>query len=129
MHIGTGSLVQTLLGSTVSIVVVEWSTEQPLRDRKTGLCKPVRRGQPGELLYKLDENNIQRTFQGYYNNKNATEGKIVRNVLRKGDAYFRTGDVIRLDEEGRWYFNDRIGDTFRWKSENVSTAVSHFSYY
>ena len=39
----------------------------------------------------------------------------------KGDAYFRTGDVISWDAEGRTYFNDRIGDTFRWKSENVST--------
>jgi acyl-CoA synthetase (AMP-forming)/AMP-acid ligase II len=118
-----GLLAQTFLGNTVKIVEIDWSTEQPLRDPKTGLCRPVRRGQPGELLYKLDENDIQKTFQGYYNNKSATEKKIVRNVLRKGDAYFRTGDVIRLDGENRWYFNDRIGDTFRWKSENVSTSV------
>ncbi|QSS48916.1 hypothetical protein I7I53_09125 [Histoplasma capsulatum var. duboisii H88] len=45
----------------------------------------------------------------------------MRNVLRKGDVWFRTGDVMRWDLEGRWYFSDRIGDTFRWRSENVST--------
>ena len=43
-------------------------------------------------------------------------------MIKKGDAYFSTGDVMRKDSEGRWYFCDRIGDTFRWKSENVSTA-------
>ncbi|KAI9854986.1 MAG: hypothetical protein M1813_000593 [Trichoglossum hirsutum] len=122
-----GMIVQAILGGILTTIVeVDWSTEEPLRDPKTGLCKPVERGQPGELLYKLDEKNIQRSFQGYFNNKNATEAKVMRNVLRKGDAYFRTGDVILADKEGRWYFNDRIGDTFRWKSENVSTSVSTF---
>ena len=43
-------------------------------------------------------------------------------MFTKGDAYVRSGDVLRWDKEGRWYFVDRIGDTFRWKSENVSTA-------
>ncbi|KAH0536488.1 hypothetical protein FGG08_006641 [Glutinoglossum americanum] len=117
-----GLLAQALLGSTTAIVEVDWSTEQPLRDPNTGLCKSVGRGQPGELLYKLDENNIQKKFQGYYNDKKATEGKILWDVLKKGDAYYRTGDVVRRDEQGRWYFNDRIGDTFRWKSENISTS-------
>ncbi|KAI9766638.1 MAG: hypothetical protein M1840_006449 [Geoglossum simile] len=117
-----GLLVQALLGGSLAIVEVDWSTESPFRDPKTGLCKRVKSGKPGELLYKLDENDVEKTFQGYYNNKTATEGKIVRNVLRKGDAYYRTGDVVLLDTEGRWYFNDRIGDTFRWKSENVSTS-------
>jgi acyl-CoA synthetase (AMP-forming)/AMP-acid ligase II len=119
-----GVLLQILLGGSLAIVEVDWSTELPFRDSKTGLCKRVAQGKPGELLYKLDETDIKKTFQGYYNNKDATEGKIVRNVLRKGDAYYRTGDIIVSDADGRWYFNDRIGDTFRWKSENVSTSVS-----
>jgi len=60
-------------------------------------------------------------FQGYFNNKDSTEGKVMRNVFEKGDAYFRTGDMVSWDNQGRTFFNDRIGDTFRWKAENVST--------
>jgi acyl-CoA synthetase (AMP-forming)/AMP-acid ligase II len=123
-----GLLVQTILGGSVAVVEVDWSTELPFRNPKTGLCKAVPLGQPGELLYRLNENDTKKSFQGYYNNKEATEEKIIRNVFRKGDAYFRTGDVIQTDGEGRWYFNDRIGDTFRWKSENVSTGVSPSPY-
>ena len=67
-----------------------------------------------------------RQFLGYYGNKTATEKKLAHNVLVKGDAYFRTGDVLRRIHDGlRSYthFEDRIGDTFRWKGENVSTMV------
>lgn len=46
----------------------------------------------------------------------------MRDVLSKGDTYFRTGDLLRRDADGHWYFADRLGDTFRWKSENVSTS-------
>ena len=50
------------------------------------------------------------------------ENKILRDVFEKGDAWFRTGDLMRHDERGYFYFVDRIGDTFRWKGENVSTS-------
>jgi fatty-acyl-CoA synthase len=59
-------------------------------------------------------------FEGY-TDPEATEKKILRDVLQKGDAWFRTGDLFRRDEDDYYYFVDRIGDTFRWKSENVST--------
>jgi acyl-CoA synthetase (AMP-forming)/AMP-acid ligase II len=103
------------------IVEIDWTTEKPWRDSKTGLCKKAATGKPGELLYAVDATDVERNFQGYFGNKKATEGKILRDVLKKGDAYFRTGDVVIWDDEGRMYFSDRIGDTFRWKSENVST--------
>lgn len=70
----------------------------------------------------VDATNPGEKFQGYFNNPAATSSKILRDVLKKGDAWFRTGDTVRWDSEGRWWFCDRIGDTFRWKSENVSTA-------
>jgi fatty-acyl-CoA synthase len=59
-------------------------------------------------------------FEGYTSSA-ATESKIRRNVLREGDAYWSSGDLLRQDAEGYCYFVDRIGDTYRWKSENVST--------
>src|SRR6202012_5141592 len=51
-----------------------------------------------------------------------TQKKILRYVFKKGDSWFRTGDLMRRDEHGYFYFVDRIGDTFRWKGENVATS-------
>ena len=116
-----GSLGKLITYSTSALVELDWETEQPWRDPKTGLCRRSKLGEPGELLFELDANDIESKFQGYFNNTSGTEGKIMRNVLKKGDAWFRTGDMIIWDDEGRSYFSDRIGDTFRWKAENVST--------
>ncbi|KAL9101772.1 MAG: hypothetical protein Q9163_003019 [Psora crenata] len=118
-----GLLTSILQAKATAIVEVDWSTESPFRDpNNDNLCKPVKRGEAGELLYLIDANDPSMKFSGYYGNREATERKIMRDVLKKGDAYFHTGDVVRWDNEGRWWFVDRIGDTFRWKSENVSTA-------
>ncbi len=117
-----GTLASALLGRQIAIVQLDWETEEAWRDPTTGFCHKVPRGDPGELLYRVDPADVAAKFQGYFNNPRATSGKIMRDVLAKGDAWFRTGDVVRWDPQGRWYFNDRIGDTFRWKSENVSTS-------
>ncbi|KAF9893603.1 hypothetical protein FE257_010915 [Aspergillus nanangensis] len=117
----SGGLSRLIIGGGVKVVEVDHETQEPWRDPHTGFCKVVPRGEAGELLYAINPIDPSENFQGYYKNAKATEGKIIRDVLRKGDAFFRTGDIIRWDKEGRWYFNDRIGDTFRWKSENVST--------
>ncbi|RDW69911.1 hypothetical protein BP5796_08308 [Coleophoma crateriformis] len=116
-----GLLASLVMGGDTAIIEVDWETEQPWRDPKTGLCKAVTPGSPGEALFKLEPNDILNKFQGYFGNKSSTESKIVRDVLKKGDAWFRTGDMLSLDSDGRMFFSDRIGDTFRWKSENVST--------
>ncbi|KAL9627241.1 MAG: hypothetical protein Q9164_007661 [Protoblastenia rupestris] len=118
-----GPLTSFLLSKKIAVVEVDSTSELPLRNPANhNFCHSVPRNQPGELLYQLNPTNPNDTFQGYYNNPKATNSKILRDVLKKGDAYFRTGDIVRWDHQGRWYFVDRIGDTFRWKSENVSTA-------
>lgn len=119
-----GTLAQLLMGTSLTIILLDPESEDgaPLRDPSTGLCKVADWNEPGELLYKLDPDNIKLKFQGYFGNDKATNSKILRDVKKKGDAYFRTGDLMRWDKEGRWYFNDRTGDTFRWK---VSTFELH----
>ena len=121
-----GWLYELAMGFNIAYVAMDWVTETPVRDPASGLCRRCNRGEPGELIFRLPAENIAERFQGYYGNKKATESKIMRDVFRKGDAWFRTGDVMLRDNEGRTYFHDRIGDTFRWKSENVSTTeVAH----
>jgi fatty-acyl-CoA synthase len=68
-----------------------------------------------------DPANIGSHFEGYATDA-ATERKILRNVFKQGDCWIRTGDLMRKDEKGFFYFVDRIGDTFRWKGENVATS-------
>ena len=117
-----GTVAKLLTGSKMAIVALDWEAETPHRDPKNNnFCTRVPVGHQGELIYALDANDIKSKFQGYFKNEKATESKILRNVFTKGDAWFRTGDVMKLDEEGRMWFCDRIGDTFRWRSENVST--------
>ena len=117
-----GYLSSLIAGLQLAVVAVDWTTELPLRSGKHNFCHQVPRGEPGELIFKVDPADVFSKFQGYFNNPGATESKVMRDVLVKGDAYVRSGDVVRWDKEGRWWFCDRIGDTFRWKSENVSTA-------
>ncbi|WYZ43805.1 hypothetical protein EsH8_VII_000241 [Colletotrichum jinshuiense] len=116
-----GMLYSLIMGLDVALAEMDENNEAPLREKKTGLCKPAKAGEPGELMFRLSPKDLERRFQGYYGNPDATKAKIMRDVFSKGDAWFRTGDVVRWDREGRLYFSDRIGDTFRWKSENVST--------
>ncbi|HTO07506.1 MAG TPA: long-chain-acyl-CoA synthetase [Myxococcota bacterium] len=76
----------------------------------------------GELIGALPKSktSTRGRFEGYTSSE-ATERKILRNAFAPGDSFFRTGDLLRQDTQGYFYFVDRIGDTFRWKGENVST--------
>ncbi|KAK8067275.1 hypothetical protein PG997_014022 [Apiospora hydei] len=85
-----------------------------------GFAVRARRGEAGEMLYWASPAN-PASASPYYKNPEATQKRYVRDVFRKGDCWFRSGDLMRLDAEGRLYFVDRLGDTFRWHSENVST--------
>lgn len=118
----TGWIYSAIMSRSVALVEVDWETEMPRRDPATGFCTSVARGEPGEMLFLLPADDPTRRFQGYFKNPGANSKKLLRGVFKEGDAWYRTGDVVRWDTEGRFFFNDRIGDTFRWKAENVSTA-------
>jgi fatty-acyl-CoA synthase len=85
-----------------------------------GLCIEAGVDEAGEAVGPIGEGARER-FDGYAGDEAQTQKKILRDVFAKGDMWFRTGDLMRRDAEGYFTFVDRIGDTFRWKSENVST--------
>ena len=96
---------------------------EPMRDER-GLCIRCQANEAGEAIGQLlpdDGTNIGSRFEGY-TSPEASEKKILRGVFKPEDAWFRTGDLMRKDERGFFYFVDRIGDTFRWKGENVATS-------
>lgn len=100
--------------------LVKYDTErdEPVRDAR-GLCIECPKGQTGLLVSKITD---RAPFIGYVGNDAQTEKKRLRDVLRKGDLYFNSGDLLRVDLENFIYFQDRVGDTFRWKGENVATT-------
>jgi fatty-acyl-CoA synthase len=102
----------------LKLAAYDVSRQELVRDGK-GFLIPAPIGQPGELLGKITRNSFM-PYEGYTDRK-ASAAKVVHNAFRQGDSYFRTGDLLRRDAEGYYYFVDRIGDTFRWKGENVST--------
>lgn len=103
----------------VRLVKFDVEAEMPVRDQN-GLCVLCAPGETGEAV-GLIKDDARHNYTGYAD-KAASERKILRDVVEKGDAWFRTGDLMRQDKDGYFYFVDRIGDTFRWKGENVSTT-------
>lgn len=104
-----------------SLVKLDPDSGAPLRNEE-GFCLACARGEAGEAIGRIgsaDEGGGR--FEGY-TDAGETERKILRDVFAKGDAWFRTGDLMRLDDKGFFHFVDRIGDTFRWKGENVATS-------
>ena len=103
----------------IRLVAFDVDTEEPVR-LASGLVREAAAGEIGEAIGKIGD-DIRHDFSGYAD-KAASEKKILTDVFQRGDRWFRTGDLMRQDSEGYFYFIDRIGDTFRWKGENVSTA-------
>ncbi|KAM5192699.1 long-chain fatty acid transport protein 6 [Mantella aurantiaca] len=92
--------------------------DEPIKN-KYGWCERVKKGETGLLISKVNHAN---PFFGYAGNKKHTTKKLMCDVFRKGDVYFNTGDLMVQDHDNFLYFRDRIGDTFRWKGENVATT-------
>src|ERR1700743_2833168 len=106
----------------VEIVRFDPESDAPLRDA-AGHCAICDPDETGEALGKLQAEGDPQLgrYEGYADGV-ATEKKILRNVVTDGDAWYRTGALMRRDNQGYFYFVDRVGDTFRWKGENVSAA-------
>jgi len=104
----------------ISFIKMDKDNEKELRDAN-GLCIHCGPGEEGQLVGRIPNGDRLLQFDGYVNRR-ASGKKVLENVWRKGDRAFASGDVMLTDELGFVYFRDRIGDTFRWKGENVSTA-------
>ena len=115
---------QTIGMTNNKIELLEYDIgENKLKKDIDGNFIRVKENQPGLALVEIGPNAI---FNGY-TDKKASDEKIFRNVFNDGDSWFNTGDILKTMDVGfalgrkHYQFVDRVGDTFRWKSENVST--------
>jgi fatty-acyl-CoA synthase len=106
----------------IALVAFDHQVGEPARDER-GFCRRCAVDEVGEAIGKIatEAASPESQFDGY-TDRAATDRKILRNVFAEGDAWFRSGDLMRRDAAGFFYFVDRVGDTFRWKGENVSTS-------
>jgi len=105
--------------SPIALAAFDEDAQAPLRG-PDGFCRACATDEAGEALGRIAGDAASR-FEGY-SDPQATSKKILRDVFAKGDAWMRTGDLMRCDAEGFYRFVDRVGDTFRWKGENVACA-------
>jgi fatty-acyl-CoA synthase len=107
---------------TVALLKFDVDTAEPWRN-DAGFCERCAPNEAGEAVGLMPgaEGGRAGRFEGYADPE-ATSRKVLRNVFKQGDAWYRTGDLMRRDERGFYYFVDRVGETYRWKGENVSTA-------
>ncbi|PNJ54881.1 SLC27A2 isoform 2 [Pongo abelii] len=103
---------------TYDLIKYDVEKDEPVRD-ENGYCVRVPKGEVGLLVCKITK---LTPFNGYAGAKAQTEKKKLRDVFKKGDLYFNSGDLLMVDHENFIYFHDRVGDTFRWKGENVATT-------
>ena len=115
---------KTIGMTNADVALIEYDVaEDIILKGDDGFCKKIINHDPGLLIVRIGPNAV---FNGY-TDAQATEKKIVRDVFEEGDAWFNTGDLIKTVDVGyalgkiHYQFVDRVGDTFRWKSENVST--------
>jgi fatty-acyl-CoA synthase len=104
---------------TTRIVRFDIELEVPIRNEE-GCCIECAPNEVGEAIGEITAEK-GKNFEGYTRAAD-TQKKVLHDVFKKGDSWFRTGDLMKRDAQGYFYFVDRIGDTFRWKGENVATS-------
>ena len=103
--------------ASYSLIQFDLAEEKPKYDLN-GRCIKCKKGENGLLISKIDD---KTPLTGYVN-KGENTSKILTNVFKQGDAWFNSGDLLKSLGYGHLEFVDRIGDTFRWKGENVATT-------
>ena len=105
----------------VALLRFDVESGEPRRNGE-GFCERCRPNEVGEAVGLIPAGTeLAGRFEGYADPE-ASARKVLRNVFKSGDSWYRTGDLMRRDEHGFYYFVDRVGETYRWKGENVSTA-------
>ena len=106
----------------VALLRFDVEKSEPWRNAE-GFCERCAANEIGEAVGLMPATGGARAgrFEGYADQE-ASNRKVLRNVFKAGDSWYRTGDLMRRDERGFYYFVDRVGETYRWKGENVSTA-------
>ncbi|KAL2872323.1 putative bifunctional fatty acid transporter/acyl-CoA synthetase (FAT1) [Aspergillus lucknowensis] len=117
--VGFAGPIKRLFEDDTIIVKYDTDTELPYRDPKTGFCVRAKIGEEGEAIGRVRNRGL---LTEYLKNDEATEKKLLRDVFEKGDLFQRSGDLLVQDSDGWVKFQDRVGDTFRWKGENVSAG-------
>jgi fatty-acyl-CoA synthase len=123
-QLGAIGRIPPFLASRLPVALLRFDVEksEPWRNAE-GFCERCESNETGEAVGLMPGSSAERggRFEGYADEE-ATNRKVLRNVFKEGDAWYRTGDLMRRDERGFYYFIDRVGETYRWKGENVSTA-------
>lgn len=116
--------IPAFLAHRLPVALLRFDVErgEPWRNAE-GFCERCRTDEAGEAagLISAAGSELAGRFEGYADGE-ATTRKVLRNVFTPGDSWYRTGDLMRRDADGYYFFVDRVGDTYRWKGENVSTA-------
>ncbi|MBE0483853.1 MAG: long-chain-acyl-CoA synthetase [Bacterioplanes sp.] len=100
-----------------NIVAYDIENDLPIRDGR-GFMQTIKKGGVGLLITEI---NDKQPFEGY-TDADASNKKILRDVFKEGDCWFNTGDLVLNQGFKHVAFADRVGDTFRWKGENVATT-------
>jgi fatty-acyl-CoA synthase len=121
-RVGAIGRIPPFLSHRLPVALVKYDVDAALPARDpTGRCVRCSPEEAGEAIGQIVGAGGTTRFEGY-TDAGASGKKILRDVFAPGDAWYRTGDLMRQDEQGFFYFVDRVGDTFRWKGENVSTT-------